>query len=192
MTNYNYKLKYSLCPYTKVLQPASICNGWSMRIEGHANPLLSRGRDAPARLSSTRAHDALTWVLDSGQTCAVEGASGSGKATAAALSAAGQAPRRGLEAGDKRIYDAFIWIECDASSRPANVAVLQHFLMRLLLRLAPELRKRSENDGVDFSPPTTVQDCLQQIRQTSAQGEQRHRCVAYGRAQGPPHVPEEF
>lgn len=128
-----------------------------MRIEGHASPLLSRGRDVPACLPSTRVHDALSWVLDGGQTCAVEGASGSGKATAAAV-CADAAPSRRLETSDKRIYDAIIWIECDSTSRPTNVAVLQHYLIRLLLKLAPELRKQSENEGVDFAPPTTVSD----------------------------------
>ena len=48
-----------------------------MRIVGHPNPLLYRGKDAPACLSSSLARDALTWVLDGGglaRTCAVEGA----------------------------------------------------------------------------------------------------------------------
>lgn len=137
-----------------------MCIGPFMRIVGHPNPLLYRGKDAPACLSSSLARDALTWVLDGGglaRTCAVEGPSGSGKATAAALSAQAAAPRR-LDSADRCIFDAVIWIECDATSRPSNVAALQHFLMLLLMRLVPELRKRSENDGVEFAPPTTVQE----------------------------------
>jgi WD40 repeat protein len=155
-----------------------------MRIEGHAHPLLRAGKDAPACLSSSSTHDALTWVLDGGgvaaRTCAVEGPAGSGKATAAALSARDkQAPRR-LNAEDKCLFDAVVWIECDATSRPSNVAVLQHFLMRLLLRLVPELRKRSENDGLEFAPPTTVQEGTVLLRKMLAEARVGYEAAPHG------------
>ena len=108
---------------------------------------------------NTVVHNALTWVLDGGgdgRTYAIEGPEGSGKSTSAILSAERQAPRR-LGSAENAKFDAIVWIECSSKS-PSNVALLQHFLIRVLLLHVPNLRKRTENSDVEWSPPTTVQD----------------------------------